>query len=89
MDWLRRNGSKETLDILAINPGIGRPAAARFAYVGYKGGSETGVIAMSFLVRSRSGTWHAVAASWNNPAAKVEEDRFVLLVSRAVALLPD
>jgi hypothetical protein len=89
LDWLRRNGSKEALEILAINPGIGRPAAAQFGYVGYKGGSETGVIAMSFLVRSRSGAWHAIAAAWNNPAAKVEEDKFVLLVSRAVALLPD
>jgi beta-lactamase class A len=89
LDWLRRNGSKETLEIVAINPGIARPAAARFDYVGYKGGSESGVIAMSFLLRSKGGTWHAVSASWNNTAAKLDESRFVPLVARAVALLAD
>nr|WP_295372839.1 serine hydrolase [uncultured Sphingosinicella sp.] len=88
LDWIRRNGSKETLAILAINPGLARPAAARFAYVGYKGGSETGVIAMSYLVQERKGAWYAVAGSWNNPVKKVEEDRFALLMARAVSLLP-
>jgi hypothetical protein len=89
LDWLRRNGSEETLAILAINTGIAKPAAGRFGYVGYKGGSESGVIAMGFLIRSKSGAWHAVSAAWNNPEMKVEEDRFVLLVTRAVTLLAD
>jgi beta-lactamase class A len=88
MDWLRQNGRKETLDILAINPGLARPAAERFGYVGYKGGSETGVVAMSYLIRTHEGAWYSVAGSWNNPAAKVEEDRFALLLSRAISLLP-
>ncbi len=86
LDWMRRNGSKEALDILAINPGIVRSSAARFDYLGYKGGSETGVVAMTYL-KDRSGTWHAVAGSWNNPAAPVEEERFALLLARAIALL--
>ena len=87
VDWLRRNGSKEALDILAINPGIARSSAARFGYLGYKGGSETGVVAMAYLVQDRSGTWHAITGSWNNPAAPVDEDRFALRLSRALALL--
>ncbi len=87
MDWLRRNGSRETLDILAVNPGLARAAGGRFGYVGYKGGSETGVIAMAYLVKDEAGGWHALAASWNNPLAKVDEDRFALLLTRALGLL--
>jgi beta-lactamase class A len=87
MDWLRREGGEQALDILAINPGLGRPAAAPFAYLGYKGGSETGVLAMTFLVRDRKGGWHAVAGAWNDPAAPLAAARFELLMSRAIALL--
>ncbi len=87
LDWLRRNGSKETLGILAINPGLPRPTSQPFAYWGYKGGSETGVIAMTFLLRDKAGAWHVLAASWNNPQAAVDEQRFALLMSRTLSLI--
>jgi beta-lactamase class A len=87
MDWLRLNGGRETLDILAINPGIGEAAADRHAYLGFKGGSEPGVINLTFLVRTKAGAWHAVSGSWNNKAAPLDEARFVALMTRAVALL--
>lgn len=87
MDWLRRHGDRETLGILAVNPGIGRVPAAEFAYLGYKGGSETGVLNMTFLLRGRDGVWHAVSGTWNDPAQGLDEGRFQLLMSRAVALV--
>jgi hypothetical protein len=87
MDWIRRNGSDETRAILAINPGLSRGLAAEFAYLGYKGGSEPGVINMTFLVRNRAGAWHAVAGSWNNPAAAVDDARFLGLMTRAIQLV--
>ena len=87
MDWLRRNGGKQALEILAINPGIGSGVAARYGYLGYKGGSEHGVVNMTFLVRTKAGAWHVVTGSWNNPAAAIDEPRFALLMSRALALL--
>ena len=86
-DWLRRHGTKETLDILAINPGLPAPAAARFVYVGYKGGSESGVVAMGYVLKDQAGAWYAVTAAWNNPAARVEETQLALLLSRAISLL--
>ena len=87
MDWLRRNGGREALDILAINPGIGAGMAAQQAYIGYKGGSEIGVINMTFLVRTRSDVWHVVSGSWNDPKAPLDEQKFVSLMTRAVSLL--
>ncbi len=88
LDWFRRYGGAEALAILAVNPGIAQGDAARFAYVGYKGGSENGVISMNLLIQSKSGAWYSVTASWNNGAAAVDEFRFVSLVTRAVALIP-
>ena len=87
MDWLRRNGSDEARAILAVNPGVAQPVAQSLGYVGFKGGSEPGVINLSFLVRDRAGAWHAVAGSWNDPASALDEDRFVALMMRAVQLL--
>jgi beta-lactamase class A len=86
LDWLRRNADPEALAILAINPGL---AAVRqtYAYAGYKGGSETGVLEMSFLLRRRDGRWLALVATWNDPAAKLDENNFMLLLSRLMPLL--
>lgn len=88
MDWLRRNGDARTHEILAINPGLAPTAADDFAYLGFKGGSEPGVINLTFLAGGKDGAWHAASGSWNNPAAKVDELKFVTLLGRALALLP-
>lgn len=87
LDWLRRNGDAAALELLAINPGVDRATARDFAYVGYKGGSEPGVVSMNFLLRSREGRWMAVSATWNDAAAPLDEARFIALMSRLVALM--
>jgi beta-lactamase class A len=87
MDWLRVNGDDEARAILAINPGLAPQIQGAFAYVGYKGGSEPGVISLTWLVRDRAGGWFAVSGIWNNPAAAVDPIRFAGLMARAVQLL--
>ena len=87
MDWLRRNGDETTQAILAINPGLPPQTRSAFPYVGFKGGSEPGVINLTYLVRNRAGQWHVVTGSWNNPAAPIDETRFAGLMARLVALL--
>lgn len=87
LDWLRTKGGKDALDILAINPGIAPGEAARFAYLGFKGGSEAGVISMNFLVQTKAGRWYTLTGSWNDPKALVNEKRFIALASRALALV--
>jgi len=84
MDWLRRNGGETALAILAINPGVGPQLRGALAYVGYKGGSEPGVLNLTWLVRNRAGAWQVVTGSWNNPDAPLEEQRFIGLLARAV-----
>ena len=87
LDWLRRSGDRTALDLLAINPGLGPALAKDFAYFGFKGGSEPGVLNLSFLLRARSGRWMAVSATWNNEAAVLDEARFVTLMSRLIGLM--
>jgi hypothetical protein len=87
LDWLRRNGDETALDLLAINPGLGPALAAEFDYFGFKGGSEPGVLNLSFLLKARSGRWIAISATWNSEAAALDEPRFLALMSRLVALL--
>ncbi|MEK7343757.1 MAG: serine hydrolase [Pseudomonadota bacterium] len=86
LDWLRRQGG-EALPILSVNPGIASADAKRWRYLGYKGGSEPGVMAMTFLAQGQDRRWYAVSGVWNNPAARVEEGKFVALMTRALNLI--
>lgn len=89
MDWLRRNGGEETLRILSIAPGVAPAIAGRFTYIGYKGGSEPGVLNMTFLVRTRGGSWLVVTGSWNDEARPLQPEAFAPLMQRALILLAD
>ncbi|MFD1952101.1 serine hydrolase [Sphingomonas arantia] len=92
LDWFRRGGAKPdsaaatALTLLAISPGLPGTDPS-FGYVGYKGGSEAGVLAMSYLLRTRGGTWYAVSASWNDPTATLAERRLVAILTRVVQLV--
>lgn len=87
LDWLRRNGDRTALQLLAINPGLGPALAREFDYFGFKGGSEPGVLNLSLLLKARAGRWLAVSATWNDEAVALDEARFVALMSRLVSLL--
>jgi beta-lactamase class A len=87
MDWIRRHGDDRTREILAISPGLGAPLRGELGYAGFKGGSEPGLINLTWLVRNRAGAWHVVTASWNNPAAPVEEGKLIALMVRAIQLV--
>ena len=82
-----RQADRHTLDILAVAPALSPGERERFAYVGYKGGSESGVIALAWLLRTRDGRWFAVAGTWNDASAPVDNAKFTALMTRAVALI--
>ncbi|HEU4960880.1 MAG TPA: serine hydrolase [Sphingomonas sp.] len=84
LDWLRTHGDETTRAILAISPGTS--VAHRFAYVGYKGGSEPGVITLNYLVRTKAGKWFAVTGNWHDADAAVSEPTFAALMNRALLL---
>ena len=72
------------LPALHINPG---PAAGGgWQSVAYKGGSETGVYALSVLAVAPSGTRHCVIAIWNGEDA-LEEQRLLVPFGGMLGLL--
>jgi hypothetical protein len=90
MDWLRRNSEgprgAEARAVLSRNPGIAPPVAGKWQWIGYKGGSEPGVMNMTLLLQAKNGDWYVATASWNDPARAIEEPRFLALVSRLAEL---
>ncbi len=92
MEWLRAATTSTPATplrgVLAINPGI--PALkASFAWVGFKGGSESGVMTLTFLLESKGETprTYVMSAAWNDPSAGVDEEKFVGLLARAAHLI--
>jgi beta-lactamase class A len=84
MDWLRRNteGAKgaDARAVLSKNSGIAIDKA-QYGWVGFKGGSEPGVMNLTFLLQGSDGNWYAAAASWNDTSKPVDEARFAGLMS--------
>jgi beta-lactamase class A len=85
--YLNHNASAETRAILAINPRIGPDAASKWNYLGYKGGSEPGVLSFNFLLRSKAGKSYAVSVNWNNADQSLQESELLALTTRLVNLL--
>lgn len=84
---LRNRQSPTAMSVMAINPGVNPGATKDWHWLGYKGGSELGVISMSLLGQRKSDSkWFVVTASWNNPAAPVATETLVGLVTRLLAL---
>lgn len=82
LDHIRQSGGQTTLDVMAVNKGVAPATASKWQYLGYKGGSEPGVISMSFLAQSKAGDWYAITGSWNNPAKEVDNAAFAALMAR-------
>jgi hypothetical protein len=83
---LRARKSKPLFAAMAINNGVG-PAAADWNYLGYKGGSENGVVSMTLLGERKSdGKWRVVTVSWNNAEANVDSGQMVGFATRLLAL---
>jgi beta-lactamase class A len=87
MDWFRRRNDKKALDILAINPAVPH-MKNEFDYIGYKGGSEPGVLNFTWLVRTKKGEYYALSMGWNNPGDKgVELETYLSLAQSTLRIL--
>lgn len=73
-------------DVLAVNPGLPLDKAV-WPYAGYKGGSELGVLNLTFLLRDAAGRWFTLSMTWNDPNAAVDEAKFIGLAEAATKLL--
>jgi beta-lactamase class A len=82
-----RGADAATRAVLAVNAGVDPAIAARFRYIGFKGGGEPGVLSLNYLVQAKDGRWYAATGNWHRADDAVNEVRFAGLMGRALALL--
>lgn len=87
MRHMRRNGDPEALAILSINPAATPAIKANWAYIGYKGGSEPGVLNYTWLLRDKAGRDHILTLGWNSTSAALDEGK-LLAIAQRILLLP-
>jgi beta-lactamase class A len=90
MNWLRQQteGDKTARQILGINPGTGLIIARdKWQYVGFKGGSEPGVLNMTYLLQSTKGDWYALSVGWNNQQAPLENQKLFALLQQILKII--
>ena len=84
---LRRTGDDKAFGIMAINPSATPAIKANWDYIGFKGGSEPGVLNLTWLLRDKAGAWHVLTLGWNNPAASLDQGALEGIAQR-ILLLP-
>ncbi len=83
MDYFRKKNDDTAFGIMGINPGL-NVSKDKFDYAGYKGGSEPGVINMTWLLNTKKDVWYCLSASWNNESENLEEKKFFEIMQSAI-----
>jgi beta-lactamase class A len=84
---MRRTADPRVFEIMAINPAAPPAIRANWDYVGFKGGSEPGVMNLTWLLRDGAGRDHVLTLGWNNAEAVLDEGRLDVIAQR-ILLLP-
>lgn len=84
---MRRTADPKAFQIMAINPAASGAVTDTWGYIGFKGGSEPGVMNLTWLLTDKDGRDWVLTLGWNNPAAVVEEGKLNAIAQR-ILLLP-
>jgi hypothetical protein len=84
----QKPGLEPLAKALRINPGVPFDSRA-WRSVAYKGGSEPGVLNMTWLLERADGRWFTLSVTWNDPTKAVDIQRMTELAGAAVALLAE
>jgi beta-lactamase class A len=85
LDWLDKHGGPTAQAVMAVNSGD--ISDDRFTYVGYKSGSESGVLSLNWLLHARDGKHYAQSAIWNNKVKRVDRAELLAIMKAAARLL--
>jgi hypothetical protein len=84
---MRKTADPKVFDIMAINPSATPAIKANWDYIGFKGGSEPGVLNLSWLLTDKAGRDWVLTLGWNNPAAVLDQSKLEGIAQR-ILLLP-
>ncbi len=74
------------MELLSSNPGL-RIDRETWPIAGYVGGSEPGVLCVTWILRRHDGRWFAVAAVWNDDTNRLDQRRLIEMAEGALVLL--
>ena len=86
MRFMRKTADQEAFAIMGINPSMLGTSLPEWAYVGYKGGSEPGVLNLTWLLTDHEGRDHGLVLSWRNEAANLDSAALEAIAQRIHAL---
>jgi beta-lactamase class A len=88
LQWFDQTNDATANAILTMNPGLS-VRRDQYDFIGFKGGSEAGVLSLNWLLKSRNGHRYALSAIWNNPnaAGQLDLDEFSSLMLGITDLL--
>ena len=84
---MRKTADPKVFEIMAINPSATPAIKANWPYAGFKGGSEPGVMNLTWLLTDKAGRDWVLTLGWNNPAAALDEGKLEGIAQR-ILLLP-
>jgi hypothetical protein len=87
MFWLAKQNKSEIRSILSKNvPLLVKVGSeeSHWAFAGFKGGSEPGVLSTTFLLESKKGNRACLSMSWNNQTENVSLNRFIDIVNKTL-----
>lgn len=84
--YMRKTADPKTFEAMGINIGVTDDTRENWSYIGYKGGSEPGVLNLTWLLTDSAGRDHALVLSWNNSEAEVDLSTINLIAMRILAL---
>lgn len=87
MFWLASRNNLQLRSILSKNvpllTEVGSPES-HWAFAGFKGGSEPGVLNMTFLIESKRGQRACLSMSWNNKNKSVSSNRLIDILKKTL-----
>jgi hypothetical protein len=81
-------GNEPLSKALRINPGIPFDRGT-WKSIAYKGGSEPGVLNLTWMLERQDGRWFLASFGWNNTKAGLDDEKLLDLAQATVALLAD
>jgi beta-lactamase class A len=85
--FMRETADLQAFDVMAINRSVADGLQKRWPYAGYKGGSEPGVLNLTWLLTDENGRDHVLSLSTSNAETNIEETTLELIAQRILSLV--
>lgn len=86
LDQSTQPGLLPIREILTLNPGIPLDRT-QWPVIGFKGGSEPGVLSLTWILQKPDGRWFVVSLGANDPDTEIDQDAFLHAGALATTVL--